>query len=61
MKGIGCPKCSNQIKSTNSTLSQEEFIFRAKLVHGERFNYSKVKYISSKDKVEIICNIHGSF
>lgn len=35
----------------------EEFIERSKKVHGEnKYDYSKVNYISSKDKVIIICN-----
>lgn len=29
--------------------------------HGDRYNYSKVVYINSKTKIEIVCKIHGSF
>lgn len=32
------------------------FIERAKLKHGNKFDYSKVNYINSKTKVLIICN-----
>ena len=39
----------------------EQFVKEAKLVHGDKYDYSKVNYVSSKDKVEIICPIHGSF
>lgn len=30
-------------------------------IHGNRYDYSKVNYIHSKIKVEIVCSIHGSF
>lgn len=39
----------------------EVFIARAKKVHGEKYNYSKVNYRTLKDKVTIICPVHGEF
>jgi hypothetical protein len=42
-------------------LTQEEFIKRAKEVHGNKYNYSKVFYINAKTKVSIICPEHGVF
>lgn len=44
-------------KSTTS----EEFIRRCKEKHGNKYNYSKVKYKSNRDKVIIICPTHGEF
>jgi very-short-patch-repair endonuclease len=38
-----------------------EFIERAKNVHGEKYDYSKVKYVGALIKVTIICNEHGIF
>jgi Zn finger protein HypA/HybF involved in hydrogenase expression len=35
-----------------------EFIQDAVDKHGTKYNYSKVVYVRSQDKVEIICNIH---
>ncbi len=52
----GCPKCANNIK-----LSTGEFIERAKLIHGNKYDYSKVKYISTHKKVIVICPKHGEF
>ena len=43
------------------TLNTEEFIRRACEKHGDKYDYSKVVYVNSKQKVEIICNEHGSF
>ena len=42
-------------------LTTEEFIARAKAVHGDRYDYSKVKNVGTKDKVCIICKEHGEF
>lgn len=42
-------------------LTTEEFIQRAKSVHGDRYDYSKVEYKNNNDKVCIICPIHGEF
>src|SRR6056297_3524313 len=36
-------------------LTTEEFIRRAKEIHGERYSYGKVKYINSRHKVKIWC------
>lgn len=37
----------------------EDFIRRAREVHGEKFDYSKVKFVDSKTKVCIVCPVHG--
>lgn len=39
----------------------EEFVKRAKEVHGEKYDYSKVEYVNNKTKVCIICPEHGEF
>ena len=54
--GSGCPSCSGKKK-----LTKELFIEYAKKKHGDLYDYSKVNYISSKTKVDIICPIHGVF
>ena len=42
-------------------MTQEEFLIKAKDVHGKKFDYSKVKYTKSAENVIIICKIHGEF
>ena len=42
-------------------LTTEEFISKAREVHGDRYDYSKVEYKNAKTKVKIICPIHGVF
>lgn len=39
----------------------EQFIAEAKAVHGDKYDYSKVEYKTSRDKVCIICPVHGEF
>lgn len=43
------------------TLTTEEFIARARKVHGDKYDYSKVEYVDSKTKVCIKCKEHGAF
>ena len=43
------------------TLTNEQFIERARKIHGDRYDYSKVDYKHHEIKIEIICHIHGSF
>ena len=39
----------------------KQFIEKAKKVHGDKYDYSKVEYINSQTKVCIICPEHGEF
>jgi len=55
LSGSGCPKCAGKNKTT------EEFINEAKLIHNNKYNYFLVKYISEKNKINIICPKHGEF
>lgn len=51
----GCPKCANKYITT------EEWIERARKVHGDKYDYSKVKYVSNTTPITIICPTHGEF
>jgi hypothetical protein len=42
-------------------IDTNEFIRKAKLIHGDKYDYSKTKYINCKEKIIIICPIHGEF
>lgn len=37
-------------------LTTQEFIVKAKVIHGNDYNYKNVIYVTSKSKVDIICN-----
>ena len=57
LNGQQCPFCSYP----NINLSKENFVSLAKNVHGDKYDYSKVVYKNTKDKLIIICPIHGEF
>ena len=56
LQGQGCPWCAGNKKKTT-----EEFIEEARAVHGDRYDYSLVKYVNNITPVDIVCRIHGAF
>jgi len=58
LKGCGCKKCASDKLSIDRTITTEEFIRRAKLTHGDLYDYHLVKYTGAFDKVDIICKKH---
>lgn len=57
----GCKICSSRAEGEKRKLGVEEFIKKAKEVHGNKYDYSKVNYINYNTPVTIICPIHGEF
>ena len=55
LSGRKCNKCSRPSYNT------ESFISCAKKKHGDKYDYSKVKYVNTKTNVTITCPIHGDF
>ena len=53
----GCFDCRN----TKPTLGTLGFIEKAKEIHGDKYDYSLVECVNQKDKIKIICPIHGIF
>jgi hypothetical protein len=51
-----CYKCSSHKKSNT-----EEFIQKAKKIHGDKYDYGKCVYVKSKDKMEIYCKEHKKY
>lgn len=45
----------------STTIKTQNFIKKAKHVHGDKYDYSLVNYVNSISKVKIICPIHGVF
>lgn len=52
----GCGKCSGKGGRSN-----DEFIFEAKRIHGDKYDYSTVDYVSSLISIDIRCPTHGVF
>ena len=56
LTGNGCPRCANNLK-----YSTEEFITKAKEKHGNKYDYSNVKYVNAHENICVICPKHGEF
>ena len=59
--GYGCNLCGYEIGSKKQALTNDEFIKKALEIHGNKYDYSNVEYISQKHEVVIICKKHGPF
>ena len=57
----GCPKCANERIGDYLRSSTEEFIEKAREVHGDKYDYSRAEYCGNKKRVRIICPTHGEF
>jgi Zn finger protein HypA/HybF involved in hydrogenase expression len=56
LRGTGCSRCAgNNLSNTN------EFIEKAKKIHFDKYDYLKVDYVKSDQKVTINCKKHGYF
>lgn len=55
LTGAGCPKCSGRIVAT------ADFIEAARKVHGDKYEYDKVRYANKTTPVIITCPKHGDF
>ena len=57
----GCPKCGRMESNLAKTSNTEEFIKKAELIHGDKYDYSKVNYKTAVSKITIVCKKHGEF
>ena len=56
MSGKGCKYCGGTTK-----MDTKLFIIKAKEIHGDKYDYSKVDYELSRKPIKIICPKHGEF
>jgi hypothetical protein len=61
LNGSSCKQCSLDKISSDFSDDVETFIEKAKKKHGNKYDYSKVKYTGSINLVTIICPKHGDF
>lgn len=61
MNGRGCAKCGAEKAVRKRTHTKEVFVRRAMTAFGDSLDYSRVAYVNSTTKVEIVCPEHGSF
>ena len=53
LSGRGCPICAGKNKTF------EEFVERARAIHGDRYDYSVGTFVNNSTKIEIKCNECG--
>lgn len=62
LRGKGCFDCSYVIRTNHyRELNPVLFIEKAKKVHGNKYDYSQMKYNTCKEHITIICKKHGNF
>lgn len=61
LQNHGCPICGINNRKSRPCSTTDQFIKKAKNIHHDRYDYSCVDYKSAKEKIIIICNIHGKF
>lgn len=57
LSGQGCPVCGRK----RTCVSFDDFVKRARKVHGDKYQYVESSYASFYKKCEIICPVHGLF
>lgn len=58
---VGCRLCGCEASGVKKRTPKNEFIQRAINIHGGKYVYDKVNYISLNAEVCIICPLHGDF
>ncbi len=61
LSGSDCLKCGIVKISISLFSNKEQFIRKAKIIHGDKYSYDKVDYKHSHKKVIITCQFHGDF
>ena len=61
LNGFGCVKCGTVQRTEKRKLRINEFIEKARKIHGATYDYSSTEYINYNTKLKISCNKHGIF
>ena len=61
LKGRGCKLCGIKKRADNQRMTLEEFIERSRIIHNNKYDYSKVNYTNATTEVIIICPKHEDF
>lgn len=61
MNGEGCQKCSRLIRDKKTMITKDDFIRRARIIHGDTYDYSNAYVIGAHSPVVITCKVHGDF
>ena len=61
LSGHGCIKCGHETRATYIRSTKEEFITKAKKIHGDKYCYANVQHVDNLTRVNIVCKVHGQF
>lgn len=61
LRGQGCPRCGKEKLAKSMVMTTPMFIEKAKLIHGDKYDYSDTIYSGTYNKAKIICPEHGEF
>jgi hypothetical protein len=61
IKGIQCTQCGKESSQKSRTWTKDDFVNKAREVHGNKYDYTPSVYINYTTPVEIICPVHGRF
>ena len=61
LKGQGCPECATELFISQRSFTVEQFIEKARKIHGYKYDYKNVVYVNAETKVLMICPLHGEF
>ena len=61
LAGQGCPDCARKRTGALLTKSFDDFLAKANELHSKKYTYLKETYTNSKEKMTIICPVHGEF
>lgn len=57
----GCRKCANDKLFDERKADITHFIKKSREKHGDTYDYSLVKYVNARTRVDIVCSKHGVF
>lgn len=60
-QGNGCKRCFIDSRVLKTSLTQDEFINRSRLIHNNYYDYNNIKYVNYVTYVLITCPKHGEF
>lgn len=61
LQGNGCPKCGTESMVQLQSMTTDNFLKKSLKIHENKYDYSLVNYFNQKQKIKIICKIHGVF
>ena len=61
IRGKGCYLCGKDELKKKISFTKSEFIDKAILAHGNKYDYSLVNFVNTHTKVKVLCPKHGVF